>query len=490
MAGIENNLFTKSKEAVLYFFEQISRIPRCSGNEKTISDYLVTFARAKGLEVVQDKALNVLIKKPAFPGYENAPTVIIQGHMDMVCDKNKSKEHNFETDPIELRVVGDMLYATDTTLGADNGIAVAYGLALLDSDNIPHPPLRVLLTTEEETGLKGAAALDPTYLEGDMLINLDCEEEGTLFTSCAGGIRVFHNIEAKWENPKDSHLPFHISIKGLKGGHSGMEIGEGRGNANKLMGRFLSSLSDDIQFQIAGINGGSKANTIPREAEATIFLNLDQENILTAKIEEWNTIFQKELRSKDPDVVINAIKAIKQDTKVLSKETTEKIIGLLVITPDGVQTMSGDIEGMVESSINLGVVFTTYSMISFESAARSNIKSQKYNIVNRLRIISRILDIGFETSSDYPEWEYQADSKLREIFKKVYKDMYQKEPKISAIHAGLECGFFKEKNKNLDIVALGPNMYDIHTPDEHISISSLKRTWEYLLNVLKHIKES
>ena len=410
--------------------------------------------------------------------------------MDMVCDKNKSKEHNFETDPIELRVVGDMLYATDTTLGADNGIAVAYALAILDSDEIPHPPLRVLLTTEEETGLKGAAALDPAYLEGDMLINIDSEEEGVLFSSCAGGIRVAHFIEAAWEKPAPHNIPYLVDIKGLKGGHSGAEIDKSRGNANKLMGRFLSALTDETEFQIGKIDGGSKMNAIPREAEATIYIKPSDEDKLKAEIEEWNKIFKKELHTKDPDVILNARKVTAKDTKILSREATEKIISLLVIMPDGVQTMSGDIEGLVESSTNLGVVTTSDSGISFESATRSNIKSQKYNILDKLKTIARILNIDFATDSDYPEWEYQSDSKLREIFKKTYKDMYQKELKIAAIHAGLECGFFKEKNKNLDIVALGPDMYDVHTPNEHANIPSLKRTYEYLLNVLKHIKPS
>ena len=487
MAGIDKDLLA---DPVLHFFAEISKIPRCSGNEKAISDYLVSFARARNLEVEQDKSLNVLIKKPAFPGYENAPTVIVQGHMDMVCDKNKSKEHNFETDPIELRVVDDMLYATDTTLGADNGIAVAYALALLDADDIPHPPLRVLITTEEETGLKGAAKLDPAYLEGDMLINIDCEKEGTIFSSCAGGIRGSHFVKAIWENLEKDQIPYLIDLKGLKGGHSGAEIDKGRGNANKLMGRFLSALSNETEFQIGKINGGTKPNTIPREAEATIYINPEHENILISKIGEWNTIFQKELRTKDPDIILKARKITEQDAKLLSKGTTEKVINLLVIIPDGVQSMSGDIEGLVESSTNLGVVTTSDTGISLESATRSNISSQKYNILNRLKTIARILNIDFKTDSDYPEWEYQPDSKLREIFKKVYKDMYQEELKITAIHAGLECGFFKEKNKNLDIVALGPDQYDVHTPDEHVSIPSLKRTYEYLLNVLKHIKPS
>ncbi len=485
MGEIKQEILT---DPVLNYFDKISKIPRCSGNEKEISDFLVSFARTKNLEVEQDESLNVLIKKPAFPGYENAPAVIIQGHMDMVCDKNKSKEHDFETDPIELRIEGDMLYAKDTTLGADNGIAVAYALALLDSNDIPHPPLRILLTTEEEVGLKGAAALKSEFLEGDMLINIDCEEEGILFSSCAGGIRATHFVEAVWGNPEKDYIPYLIYVKGLKGGHSGAEINKGRGNANKLMGRFLNALSGEVGFQIGKINGGSKMNTIPREAEVTIYIKPSDENKLKAEIEEWNTIFKKELRTKDPDIILNAGKVTERGVKVLSKETTEKIINLLVVMPDGVQTMSGDIEGLVESSTNLGVVSTSDSGILVESAIRSNIKSLKYNILNQLKAITNILNIKLDTDSDYPEWEYQPDSKLREIFSTVYKDMYQKELKIAAIHAGLECGFFKEKNKNLDIVAFGPDLYDVHTPDEHINIPSLKRTWKYLLNVLKEIK--
>ncbi|GAG04181.1 unnamed protein product, partial [marine sediment metagenome] len=261
-------------------------IPRCSGNEKAISDYLVDFAKSKKLEVEQDDAQNILIKKPATPGYEKTPTVILQGHMDMVCDKKKSAKHDFKKDPIELRVKGDMLYAKDTTLGADDGIAIAYVLALLDSNTIPHPPLRVLITTEEEVGLNGASALDPKYLEGDMLINMDCEEEGVLFSSCAGGIRVKHCIPAKWENPEKNCISNLISIRGLKGGHSGVEIDKGRGNSNKLMGRFLNDLLQEVEYCISEINGGVKMNAIPQEADVTILIDPCDESKLAAEVDE------------------------------------------------------------------------------------------------------------------------------------------------------------------------------------------------------------
>jgi len=477
-----------STKPVFRYFEEISKIPRCSGNEKAISDYLVVFAKSKNLEVEQDDARNILIKKPATPGYEKAPTVILQGHMDMVCDKKKSVKHDFKKEPIKLRVKGDMLYAKDTTLGADDGIAIAYALALLDSNDIPHPPLKVLITTEEEVGLRGAAALDPKYLEGDMLINMDCEEEGILFSSCAGGIRVRHFIPAEWENPGKNCISYLISIKGLKGGHSGIEIDKGRGNSNKLMGRFLDDLLQEVEYFISEINGGSKMNAIPQEADTTVLINPCNESKLLSKVDEWNSIFKNELKVSDPGVTLSAKRLDNTALKVLSGDTMKKVIALLVIIPNGVQTMSKDIGGLVESSTNLGVVTTSDVGILLESAIRSNVKSLKYNILNQTRMIANVLDIGFEVDSDYPEWEYEPDSELREIFKKVYRSIYNSEVKVTSVHAGLECGLFKGKNKNLDMVAFGPNMYDVHTPNEHISISSIERTWEYLLAVLGEIK--
>lgn len=484
MDNINGNL---PEKAFFRYFEEIAKIPRCSGNEKAVSDYLVNFANLRNLKVEQDNALNVLIRKPAFPGYERAPTVILQGHMDMVCDKNKSSNHDFEKDPIKLRIEEDMLYAKDTTLGADDGVAMAYALSILESKKIPHPPLRVLITTEEEVGLKGASAMDPKFLEGDMLINVDGEEEGVLFSSSAGGIRAKHYIPATWEDPKKDWVSYSVIIKGLKGGHSGVEIDKCRGNSNKLMGRFLSDLLQEVEYRIVKINGGSKMNAIPREAEAIILISSRDRNRLETKVNSWNSIFQNELKTSDPGVTLSTERGRNIELNVLAKDTMNKIIALLVLIPNGVQTMSADIKGLVESSTNLGVVTTFDSGIVFESAIRSNVKSLKYNILNQLRTIALLLDFDFETDSDYPEWEYDPDSKLRDIFKMVYKKLYKKEPKIAAVHGGLECGFFKEKNKNLDIVSFGPNMYDVHTPNEHISISSIERTWEYLLEVLKEI---
>ncbi len=484
-----NSIYDKLEPAqVLNFFKEISNIPRCSGNEKAISDYLVDFAEKRNLEVEQDKALNVLIKKPAYPGYENAPTVIIQGHMDMVCDKNKGTDHDFEKDPIEFVIKDDMIYAKGTTLGADNGIAVAYALTLLDSKDIPHPPIRVLITVEEEVGLNGAKALNPKFLEGDMLINIDSEEEGKLLASCAGGITAKHCLQVVWEAAMADMICYRVSIGGLKGGHSGVEIDKYRGNSNKLMGRVLNSLTDEIEFSIKEINGGFKMNAIPRETDVVILTYSGDEDKLVAKIDEWDRTFKNELKVSDPDVFVVADKADVDAGKVFSDDTKKKVIELLVLIPDGVQSMSMDIEGLVESSTNLGVVKTSENEVTFESGIRSSIRSLKQKILNQNKLIADVLEVELLTDGEYPEWEFNPDSKLRVIFEKVYKKMYNDGPEVIAVHGGLECGIFKEKNPNLDMVSFGPDMYDVHSPNEHVSISSINRMWEYLLAVLKEIR--
>jgi dipeptidase D len=473
---------------VFHYFEEISNIPRGSGNEKGISDYLVKFAVENNLEVIQDEALNVIIKKPATKGYENAPGVILQGHMDMVCEKNKNTKHDFEKDPLALRIIDDMIYATDTTLCADNGMAVAYSLAVLASDNIQHPAVEVLITVEEEVGLNGAAAVEGKNLSGKYLLNMDSEEEGKLLVSCSGGARTTQSIKIEWANAKPGLLSYAISISDLKGGHSGMEIHKERGNANKLMGRVLNDLNSCIELYIKEINGGSKMNAIPREADAVILIPADAVSTLEAKIAQWNKTLQSELRAADPDVKLSLEKIEYNYAEVFSKDTKEKAIAALVLIPNGVQTMSMNIAGLVESSTNLGVVTTSNSEISFESAARSSVRSLKNQIVSVSKKIAEFTGGTFEVSSDYPEWEYNPDSNLRKILIDVYERNYGKTPEIVAIHAGVECGLFSEKLPGLDMISFGPDTFDVHTPDEHVSISSTQRTWDFLLSILKELK--
>lgn len=485
MSNILNNIEPRE---VFKYFGEISQIPRCSGNEKAISDYLVNFAKMHNLKVIQDDALNIIIKKPGTSGYENSQTVIIQGHMDMVCEKNKGTEHDFEKDPIKLRVLDDMLYATDTTLGGDNGIAVAYALAILASKEIPHPPIEVLITTEEETGMGGANSLNPDNLNGRLLINIDSEEEGTLLVSCSGGVRTSHVLKVDWENADSDLTAYTISIRGLKGGHSGMEIHKQRGNSNKLMGRILDDLCTEIDYYIAELNGGAKMNAIPREADAVILTNQSNIAKIQDKIKYWSKIFESELRVSDPGISIDLVKHDKVVEKIFSKDTMNKAIASLILIPNGVQSMSMDIEGLVESSTNLGVVTTCGNEIRFESAVRSSIRSLKYNILNQAKMVAKVIGAELIADNDYPEWQYNPESQLRQVFKKVYSDMYGKEAHITAIHAGLECGLLMEKLENADMISFGPNLYDVHTPDEHLSISSTKRMWDYLLAVLKELK--
>ena len=469
------------------YFEELTRIPRGSGNEKEVSDYLVKFAKDRNLEVYQDNALNVLIKKPGTQGYENSPAVIIQGHMDMVNEKNKDTVHDFDKDPLKLRVVDDYIYASGTTLGADNGIAVAMGMALLDSNDIPHPPIEVLVTSEEETGMGGAMNLDTSHIDGSLLINIDSEEEGTLLVSCAGGVRVRHVLPLEWTSNENS-ASYEIQIRGLKGGHSGMEIIKGRGNSNKIMGRLLFELSKTLNFNLAEVSGGSKMNAIPREADALISITNTELSTLEKFIKEFEATLKAELRAVDPDISISLVKVEKNLESVLTPDCLQKVISSLVLMPNGIQTMSADIEGLVESSTNVGVVTFTKETLTCESAVRSSVKSLKYYILNQMKTLASTVGGNLEYDSDYPEWEYNPTSTLRDTFKAVYQKLYNKEVHISAIHAGLECGLLKEKLPNLDMISLGPNLYDVHTPDEHLSISSTQRIWEYLKEVLKELK--
>ena len=471
---------------VFDFFEKISDIPRGSGNEKAISDYLLNFGKELGLEAIQDEALNIIIKKPASKGYENAPTVIIQGHMDMVCEKNNGTEHDFEKDPLKLRVIDDYVYATDTTLGADNGIAVAYAMALLADDSIKHPALEVLITTDEETGMSGAMAVSKEHLAGKLLINLDNEEEGELLVSCAGGVRTKSAVKIEWQDKADK-ATMAINISGLKGGHSGMDIIKERGNSNKLLGRILKALSNELELNIVKVNGGSKNNAIPREAEAII--SLDKENVekATLIVNECYVMFANELKAQDSGLEVS-VKEVVDNSKEFNRATTDKVIDLLYLYPNGVNTRSTEIDGLVESSTNLGVLTTCDSYVEFDSAVRSSVPSLKKEIELRIKTITEILGAEFSSKSDYPGWEYDPNSKMREICQKVYKDMTGKEAKIVAIHAGVECGLFNEKLGNLDMISFGPNLYDVHTPQEHMSITSVKNTWDYLLKVLEVIK--
>jgi len=477
-------------ELVFNYFAEISKVPRGSGNEQGISDYLVRETKRLGLEVVQDENLNVLIKKPATKSYENAPTVIIQGHMDMVCEKNKGKEHDFTKDPIELRVDGDYLYATDTTLGADNGIAVAMGLALLASDDIQHPALEVIFTADEEETMNGAMNIKGELFKGEYIINLDSEEEGTITVSCAGGVTAVVTIDKEYKTVENKKSAYKIDIKGLLGGHSGMEIDKQRANSNVLMGRLLNHISNvcNIEFDLVSVEGGLKNNAIPREAECIILVNSNDESKLEKEINNALQVFKNEYKTSDPDVTIEFEKCDKAYDQALNDKCKENIIELINLMPRGIQTMSMDIKGLVESSTNLGVIANNEENFVFEFATRSSVKSLKDDLNNRMTLLCNKLGVKLDLMDDYPEWEYAKDSKLEKICVDTYEEVRGKKPEIVAIHAGLECGLLLDAIKGAQAISIGPNLFDVHTPNEHLDIPSTKRTWKYLVAILKNIK--
>lgn len=477
-----------SYEAFKYF-KEMNEIPRGSGNEKGISDWLVKFAKEHNLKVIQDKALNVIIKKPGTKGYEKAPIIILQGHMDMVCEKTIAAKHDFDKDPIEFIVDGDFLKANGTTLGADDGIAVAMGLAVLASTDIPHPPIELLVTTEEETGMGGAQAIDPKDLDGRILINIDSEEEGKLLVSCAGGVREKILLPITWEEADKSFINCAITLRDLNGGHSGMEINKGRGNANKIMGRFLMDLRSVIDFKINSISGGAKNNAIPRDADAILSFRENDKGIVIEKVAQWNSILIDELVGVDPDVKLAVEMLDTKVPKIFSSDTTTKALQLLFLIPNGIQSMSMAIEGLVQSSTNIGVLTTTKENVVFDSAVRSSVKTLKKAICDETIVLAEMVGATIEFQSDYPEWQYNPDSEIRKVLEKVYADLFGKKPEIAAIHAGLECGLISEKFQGkIDQISFGPNVYDVHTPKEHLSISSTDRMWSYLVEILKEIK--
>ena len=469
---------------VMKFFEEISMIPRGSKNEKEISDYLVKFGKDRGLETIQDKSLNVIIKKPATKGYENVPSMILQGHMDMVCEKNQGTEHDFMKDSLKLRIVDGWIKATGTTLGADNGIAVAFALALFDSKELPHPALEVLITSDEEMGMTGAQNLDTSLLSSKTLINIDTEEEGELYVSCAGGARGVFEIPVKKE--KVSSKGLHLKVRGLQGGHSGADIHLQKGNANKLLGRVLNALNNLLELQLSSVSGGSKDNAIPREADVKFIIN----DFTKAKeiISEYEGIFKNELRVSDKDIRLEVEEI--EINELFGKEESSKIVETIQLHPNGIKSMSLDIEGLVESSLNLGVIVTNENSVTLHSAIRSSVLSQKMAMVEELKTLAKVMNINFIDSAHYPAWQYREHSKIRDIFEKTYEKINGKKPKIKAIHAGLECGLFDEKFDDIDMISFGPDIRNAHTPEEMVNIASIERVWNYFVEVMKATKEN
>lgn len=482
---MENILRGLQPECVFKHFEEICQVPRESEHEQQISDFLLNFGKNLGLETIQDENLNIIIRKPATKGYENCPGVVLQGHMDMVCEKDNDVEHDFSKDPIELVIDGDMIHANKTTLGADNGLAVAMGMAILESNEIDHPSLEVLITSNEENGMTGAFALDGSLVKGKYILNLDSDVEGELLVSCAGGKAAVSKFPVKYVDCCCEKQAFVLEISGLAGGHSGVEIGEQKGNANKLMGRLLSLLN--VDYDLAKIEGGTKHNAIANNAKATVVVAKEDVSKLTECVSGVEAIFQAEFSTSDPGVKISCTET--QVEKVFTRELRDIVMQMLALLPHGVQTMSMDIEGLVESSANLGVVETTDSEVTFLTSVRSSVVSLKDEIINRSIILTEALGGTSQTEGDYPAWEYVKNSELEKICVENYTNLFGEAPKVSALHAGLECGVLLSKIANAEAISFGANLYDIHSTKERMSIKSTQNIWKYLVAVLKSMNQ-
>lgn len=477
-------LSTLEPKKVFHFFEEICSIPHGSGNVEKISDYLVEFAKERNLFYIQDELKNVIIIKEATTGYENEPAVILQGHMDMVAVKKPELDMDMKTEGLRVAVAGDLVYAEGTSLGGDDGIAVAYALALLDSTEYAHPRLEVVITVDEEVGMDGARGIDLSMLKGHRLLNLDSEEEGIFLTSCAGGGRI-HTYLPYGETTKEGVL-YRISVEGLLGGHSGAEIHKERGNANCLMGRLLYNLTKEMPVCLESMQGGLADNAIPRQTIATVLIEEKDEAKFKEIILNTEKEVKAELATKDPDFGITGILVDEGKYVCADEESTAHIAAYLLALPNGVQAMSADMPGLVETSLNLGIMELKKEEqeLLCEFSVRSCIESAKQNLIGTVCAVTELAGGSYSVSGDYPGWAYRVDSPLREKMIRVYEQMYGKKPEVQAIHAGLECGILASKIDDLDCISFGPDMKDIHTTEETLSISSTKRVWEYLIALL------
>ncbi|MBO4938910.1 MAG: aminoacyl-histidine dipeptidase [Oscillospiraceae bacterium] len=466
--------------SVFGFFEEICAIPHGSRNTKAISDYLVSFARERDLRYIQDNANNVIIFQDGTAGMEDHEPVILQGHMDMVCEKDASCPLDMAVDGLDVTHDGFSVFAKGTTLGGDDGIALAYALALMDDTTIPHPPLEVIITVDEEIGMLGANTIDLSGLKGRTLINLDSEDEGIFTVSCAGGATATIILP---EERRAVYGPcIRLVVDGLQGGHSGAEIHKNRANANKIMGEFMSRIQAMMPLCLTSFSGGSKDNAIPRSCQASMVamgINLERINDIAEKL-------QAEVREQydEPDATIQAFDVDALGGNALTTEVTAKVIALLCTCPNGVQGMSEEMPGLVQTSLNLGIAKLGNSMcLTF--SVRSSVNAEKQALLDRLKELAEFHGASYTQMGEYPAWEYKADSRLREIMVETYKQMFGKDPEVLAIHAGLECGLLGEKLPGLDCVSIGPQMHDIHTSREKLEIASTERTWRFLLEVLK-----
>ena len=472
---------------VFYYFEEITKIPRCSFKEEKIKDFLINFAKDHGLEYYDDKYNNVIIKKEASPGYEDKEAIILQGHTDMVCEKLDGSDFNFDTDPIKFTVEDNKIIAKETTLGADNGIAVAMILAILESDEYKHPKIEALFTATEETGMVGAKNLDGSKLEAKTLINLDSESEGVACVACACGQRENIIFDKKYIDIKEGRQFYQLIISGLKGGHSGQEINKGLANANKLLARSLDSLFNKFDILLIDIYGGSKENAIPRSSRAIIGVLDSDIRKIQDEIVSLNRDFVKEYGNIDPDVRLNFEKS-DACGKALNKNLSNNLIKALNIIPNGVDRMSDNIEGLVGASSNIGIIESTEDQIIIHNSLRAELESLKDDIARRNRIIAELCQAEYKISNNYPAWEYKNNSRIRDLSIDVYRELTRSQLKIESIHAGLECAILADVIGDIDMISFGPSMHNVHSPGENLEIESVANVFNFLINLIEEIK--
>lgn len=475
-------------EKFFHFFEEISAIPRGSKNEKAISNYLVEFAKARNLWFHQDDLYNVIIKKEGSKGAENLPPVMLQGHIDMVCEKLADVEHDFTQDGLDLIIKDGMLTANGTTLGADNGVAIAFMLMILEDESIQHPPLECVFTTQEEIGLCGAAALDKSLISARTMINMDSEEEGIATVSCAGGLRVLFSRQVKREETEGSLM--HLSISGLLGGHSGSDAHKERQNGNLLLARIIYHLLKNTDAQLVNFSGGTKDNAIPRESDATLVYGNKDAAVKAKKIaQEFLTKLTEELIASEPNFRCTITTEDSQKVSALSKEDANALINAMYLAPNGVQKRNVKMDGFVVVSSNLGIVSTEESRICMVFSPRSSVASLMEDFKERLSLLADTFGFEIEYSGEYPGWSFVEESPIRKVFLESYRSIFGKELKIEAIHAGLECGLFSDALPGLDAIAVGPTIHNCHTPDEYLPLDSLERFYTLLKEVLKRLAE-
>ena len=481
---LSNNILSNLEpKSVFNYFEQICSIPHGSRNTKQISDFCVSFAKEHNLKYSQDESNNIIIWKDGTNGYENSPSVIIQGHLDMVCEKEHDCDIDFEKDGLSLIVDGDDIHADRTTLGGDDGIAVAFALAILDSTDIPHPPIEAVFTVDEEIGMLGAASLDCSPLKSRIMLNLDSEDEGSLLVSCAGGVSTTAHLPLTFE--KTNGLTAEITISGLVGGHSGTEINKDRANSNRLMGRTLYALSKKYDFSLVSVNGGLKDNAIPNKTTAVLILtDAGVKDAFASSVSEMNDTYKHEYAVTDPSLSATVSFSDNTSADAMTKQSTKAFITALVNLPGGVH----DIDGLVQTSLNMGILKTTENEMQASFSIRSSVSSEKFMLMDMISCLMDSLGGYITNFGEYPAWEFKKESHLRDVMSEVFEEQYGYKPIINALHAGVECGLFSEKLPGLDCVSFGPAIYDIHTAKERLSIESVLRTWKFTLEVLKRLK--